>query len=59
VRVETRGRVFHLPIARFDNREDRTTFVRQDPSRWDPADVRRLHAGLKDALDLLAGGSGG
>jgi hypothetical protein len=53
VRVETRGRVFHVPVARFDNREDRTTFVRADPSRWSPGDVRRLHAGLAEAFDRL------
>ncbi len=53
VRVETRGRTYHLPVARFDNRVDKTTFVRADRSRWQPADVQALHGGLKEALDRL------
>jgi hypothetical protein len=54
VRVETRGRSFNLPIARFDNRVDKTTFVRADPSAWKPAEVEALHAGLAAALGKLA-----
>lgn len=52
----TKGdKTFHLPIARFDNRTDRTTFVREDPKEWAEGDVRALHDGLKAALDVLAG----
>ena len=54
VRIETRGRVFHLPVARFDNRVDKTTFVRADPATWKPDDVAALHAGLAEALGRLA-----
>ncbi len=53
VRIETRGRVFHLPVARFDNRVDKTTFVRADRAQWKPEDVRALHAGLREAFDRL------
>jgi hypothetical protein len=53
VRVETRGRVFHLPVARFDNRVDKTTFVRGDRSQWRPSEVRALHQGLAEALGRL------
>jgi len=55
VRIETRGRVFHLPLARFDNRKDLTTFVRQDPAKWTEAEVTALHAGLTDAFEHLLG----
>jgi hypothetical protein len=52
--VETHGkyatRVFHLPVGRFDNREDLTTFVRAPREEWKAEDVRRLHAGLRAAL---------
>jgi hypothetical protein len=53
--VETRGRRFHLAVARFDNRVDKTTFVRADRSAWKPADVAALHAGLADATGRLVG----
>lgn len=52
--VETRGRAFHLPVVRFDNRVDKTSFVRGDRSTWPPDAVRALHAGLRDAFDRLA-----
>jgi hypothetical protein len=54
VRVETRGRTFHLPVARFDNRVDKTTFVRSDPAAWPPERVKALHEGLSGALASLA-----
>ncbi len=53
VRVERDGRVYHLPLGRFDNRVDRTTFIREDPANWSPADVAALQAGLKEAFDPL------
>jgi hypothetical protein len=55
VRVETRGKVFHLPVARFDNRVDKTSFIREDKSKWPPAAVRAIHDGLRDAMSRLAG----
>lgn len=54
VRVDAHGRTFHLPVARFDNRVDRTTFVRRGPANWQPEEVANLKAGLKAALDALA-----
>jgi hypothetical protein len=53
VRVETRGAVHHLPVARFDNRVDKTTFVRADRAAWKPADVAALRGGLGDAFARL------
>jgi len=54
VRIETRGKIFHIPVARFDNRVDKTTFVRADRAAWKPADVAALHAGLAGAFEKLA-----
>ncbi|HEX4844921.1 MAG TPA: hypothetical protein VFV26_01805, partial [Geothrix sp.] len=51
-RYETK--VYHLPVARFDNRNDLTTFVREDQKLWKPADVQAIHGGLKAAFDQLA-----
>ncbi len=53
IRIEARGRTFYLPIARFDNRVDRTTFLRDDPDTWSEEDVRALHDELAGPLDRL------
>ena len=58
VTIRRGARVFHVPVARFDNRQDRTTFVREAPADWAPADVAALHGGLKAALDHLAEAEG-
>lgn len=51
VRVERDGLVFHVPVSRFDNRKDLTTFVRHEP--WKPEDVNALHSGLAASFDHL------
>lgn len=53
VRIETRGKVFYLPVARFDNRADKTTFVRAEREAWKPEDIKKLHGGLAEAFDRL------
>jgi hypothetical protein len=53
VRIEAWGRSYDLPIARFDNRVDKTSFIREDKSKWKPEEVRAVHEGLKSALDRL------
>ena len=53
VRVETRGRVHHLPVGRFDNRVDKTTFVRGERAGWPADKVEALHAGLGEAFARL------
>ena len=47
-------KVYHLPVARFDNRKDLTTFVREDHKQWKPADVQAIHSELKAAFDQLS-----
>jgi hypothetical protein len=54
VRIETRGRTFYLPVGRFDNRVDKTTFVRAERPLWKPAHVAALHDGLAAAFTRLA-----
>ena len=54
VRIESHGSTYHLPVARFDNRVDKTTFVRAERSAWNPADVGALHRGLAEAFQRLA-----
>lgn len=53
VSVERDGRRWQLPIGRFDNRADLTTFVRDDLGRWNPADTAKLRAGLERAFSEL------
>lgn len=53
VRVEAGGRVFHVPAARFDNRVDKTSFLRADPASWEAADLEPLHAALRAACEHL------
>jgi hypothetical protein len=53
VRVETRGNVHYLPVARFDNRVDKTTFVRGERSAWKPDDIAALQSGLAGAFARL------
>jgi hypothetical protein len=53
VRVEAHGRTWHLPVGRFDNRVDKTTFVRGDRAQWKEADVAALHNGLAEACGRL------
>ena len=38
--------VFAIPAAVFDNRTDDTSFLRADPSEWDPDLVAELHTAL-------------
>jgi len=53
VKIEAHGRTWHLPVARFDNRVDKTTFVRGDQAQWKASDVQALHGGLAEALGRL------
>jgi hypothetical protein len=50
VKLEAYGRHWYLPIGRFDNRKDKTTFVRKDRKDWKPEQIAALHGGLSEAL---------
>lgn len=51
VTVRAQGKTYHLPFARFDNRVDKTSFLRNDVKDWKPEEVAAVHAGLKAAFD--------
>jgi len=53
IRVETSTSVFHLPVAVFDNRTDKTSFLRGDPGKWPNEAVAVVHADLQMAFDQL------
>ncbi len=46
VEVDTEDGMFAIPAAVFDNRTDHTSFLRADPSEWDPDLVEELHTAL-------------
>lgn len=54
VTVQAHGQTYHLPVARFDNRDDLTSFLRGEPSEWPAESVAAIHQGLGDALASLA-----
>lgn len=51
--IEAHGKTYNLPMARFDNRVDKTSFVRNDKSDWETQEVDALHGGLSGALTTL------
>ncbi len=59
VKVEAHGRTFVVPLARFDNRVDKTSFIREDAKTWQMGDVKAVHEGLRGALNHLAAARSG
>jgi len=53
------GKSYHLPVGRFDNRVDKTTFIREDPTQWQAEDIAALRKGLQEAFVQLARGRAG
>ena len=50
------GQDYYLPVGRFDNRVDKTSFIREEPDDWSAADVAELQRGMREAFDQLARG---
>ena len=53
IEVQAHGKTFALPIGRFDNRVDQTTFAHDDESEWKEEDIRKLHDSLTGAFSSL------
>ncbi len=53
ISVSARGKTYYLRLARFDNRTDKTSFIRSDRKKWKPAEMAVLHAELKRAMNKL------
>ena len=51
--VRAHGKTYHLPIGIFDNRVDKTSFLRETPERWDPALVEEVTAAIRSATDAM------
>lgn len=51
IKVERPEKTYYVPIARVDNRDDKTSFVRQEP--WDPEKEKALYTFLSEGfIDL-------
>ena len=57
IAISARDRRFDLRIARFDNQQDRTTFLRDEPEDWKQDQVAALHNGLASCMEHLVRGS--
>ena len=53
VTVKAYGQTYHLPIGVFDNRIDKTSFLRQDKANWDAERVADVTEGIKSATDAM------
>lgn len=53
VTIRAYGKTYHLPIGVFDNRVDKTTFLRADASQWDASQVEEVTAAVKNATDTM------
>ncbi|MCK9995005.1 MAG: hypothetical protein KAH56_01860 [Candidatus Krumholzibacteria bacterium] len=56
VQVDQDGESYFLPLGRFDNRVDKTSFIREDENKWSAEDVGALQAGMRKAFDQLSHG---
>jgi hypothetical protein len=53
VRITKNGKIWHVPLARFDNRQDKTTFVHGEKAQWQQKDILALHDGLAEAFSHM------
>jgi len=53
--VSSYGRTFHLPVGVFDNRQDKTSFLRENPECWDADKLAKVTASIKEATDKMEG----
>ena len=53
VTVKAHGRTYNVPIGIFDNRVDKTSFLRAEPSEWDDGKVEEVTAAIRQATDTM------
>lgn len=53
ITVNAHGKTYHLPIGIFDNRVDKTSFLRAEPSAWDAEKVVDVTAAIRRATDTM------
>ena len=53
ITITSEGKTYHLPIGVFDNRIDKTTHFRQDPSNWKQENIDDITVSIKEATDIM------
>ena len=53
VTVTAYGKTYHLPIGIFDNRIDKTSFLREIPEKWDAKLVAEVTDAIRSATDTM------
>lgn len=53
ITVKAHGKTYHLPIGVFDNRVDKTSFLRADKEDWDPQLVKEVTEAIQSATDTM------
>ena len=53
ITIKAWDRTYHVPIGVFDNRVDKTSFLRGDVEGWDPEKVAEMTAAVKEATDNM------
>lgn len=53
VTVKAHGTSYHVPVGIFDNRVDKTSFLREEPSQWDEDKIKEVTAGIRAATDTM------
>ena len=53
VTVKKNGNVYHIPVAILDNRDDKTTYFRSEPSTWSDDRIKQFTLEVKKVTDKL------
>jgi hypothetical protein len=53
IEVEAHGKTYLIPATRFDNRDDKTSFMRESKSAWTPEKMKALHGEVAAATQRL------
>jgi len=53
IAISAHGKTYYLPIARFDNQKDKTSFLRGDATKWPNDNVADIHTDLKNGFNKL------
>jgi|SaaInlLV_10m_DNA_2_1039722.scaffolds.fasta_scaffold00046_19 hypothetical protein len=53
IKINTYGKTYYLPVGKFDNRVDQTTFVHKKHNDWDKKEINSLRKSLNDAFKPL------
>ena len=51
--VHAHGKTYHLPLGIFDNRTDRTSFLREDADKWDSVMVGQVIDSIRTATEQM------